>query len=261
MFRHATTFTVAFCLLSGCDKPAPPEVSAKVDDSSTDAKKQEGQQVERWQNRLQECSGMSAEETIEHLSPGLRNMGNRRSYAGHDPSVDSIYAKIQQTLLALPGHAQYFADKIEVEQKSVERFPTTTGPRCTYDFNRSLYFEVMAHLPSPETIQVLGHFLYDDKDTPVPLMSPDSDWGENPRANSFFAAATIMRMNLKTPPISANGDPDAGLERVRVWWKEIQAGKLVLAFAGQDTGYRFTPDGSWQIVGDVKNNPPSTLKE
>lgn len=261
MFRHAITFTAACCLLSGCDKPAPPEVSAKVDDRSTDAKEREKQQVELWQNRLQECSGMSAEETVALLYLGLRNMGYRRSYAGHDPSVDSIYFKIQQRLLALPGHAQYFAHKIEVEQKSVERFPTITGPRCTYDFNRGLYFEVLSHLPSPETIQVLGHFLYDDKDTPVPLISPDSDWGENPRANSFFAAATIMRMNLKNPPIFAAGGPDANLERVRAWWEEIQAGKRVLAFAGQDTGYRFTPDGSWKIDDDVKNNTPRTLKE
>lgn len=261
MFRNAITFTVAFCLLSGCDKPAPTEGSAKVDDSSAGAKKQERQEVEHWQNRLQECSGMSAEETVEHLYLGLRNMGYRRSYAGHDPSVDSIYAKIQQRLLALPGHAQHFADKIEAEQKSVEHCPTITGPRCTYDFNRSLYFDVLSHLPSPETIQVLGHFLYDDKDTPVPLMSPDSDWGENPRANSFFAAAAIMRMNLKNPPTSADGGPDARLERVRVWWEEIQAGNRDLAFAGQDTGYRFTPDGSWKIVGDVKNNLPSRLKE
>jgi len=189
-------------------------------------------------------------------------MGYRRSFAGHDSSVDSIYAKIQQTVLALPGHAQYFADKIEVEQKSVERFPTITGPRCTYDSNRNLYFEVLSHLPSPETIRVLGHFLCDDKDTPVPLMSPGSDWGgENPRANSFFAADTIMRMNLKSPPISAGGGPDARLERVRVWWEEIQAGKRVLSFDGQDTGYRFTPDGSWQIVGDIKNDGPDSLNE
>ena len=138
MFRHAITFTLAFCLLSGCDKPAAQEVLAKVDDRSTDAKKQERQQVELWQNRFQECSAMSAKETVEHLYLGLRNMGYRRSYAGHDPSVDSIYFKIQQRLLALPGHAQYYADKIEVEQKSVERFPTITGPRCTYDSHRSL---------------------------------------------------------------------------------------------------------------------------
>ena len=261
MLRHTTTFTVAFCLLSGCDKPAPPEVSAKVEDRSTDAKERERQQVELWVNSLQECSGLSAEETVERLYLGLRNMGYRRSYAGHDPSVDSIYTKLQQRLLALHGHAQYFADKIEAEQKSVERFPTITGPRCTYDFNRSLYFEVLSHLPSPETIGVLGHFLYDDKDTPVPLMSPDSDWGENPRANSYFAAASLLRMDLKNPPRSADGGIEARLDGVRAWWDEIHTGERDLSFNGQDIGYRFTPDGTWTIVGDLKNDSSDSLEE
>lgn len=261
MLRIAIIFVLSSWMLSGCDKPTASEVSAKVDDRSTEAREQEGQQVELWQNRLQESSGMSAEQTVEHLYLGLRNMGYRRSYVGHDPSVDSIYAKIQKRLLDLPVHAQYFADKIEVEQKSVERFPTITGPRCTYDFHRNLYFEVLAHLPSPETIKVLGHFLYDDKDTPVPLMSPDSDWGENPRANSFYAAATIMRMNLKDPPKATDGSPETRLERIREWWGEIQAGKRVLSFASQDVGYCFAPDGSWQVVHDITNEPPSSPRQ
>ena len=92
-------------------------------------------------------------------------------------------------------------------------------------------------------------------------MSPDSHWGENPRANSFYAAATIMRMNLKDPPKATDGSPETRLERIREWWGEIQAGKRVLSFASQDVGYCFAPDGSWQVVHDITNEPPSSPRQ
>ena len=166
--------------------------------------------------------------------------------------------KIVSTLLSIPGHAQYFADEIEREQKEVATLPTNTGPRVSYDRRRAWHFETLRHLPSPETIKVLGHFLDDDKDTPVPLVSPDSDWGENPRANSWCAAAVIMEIGLRSAPVMNSragwDEKDATLAKTRAWWEEIKSGKRTFSFLGQKVEYRFKQDGTWETIALV--NPP-----
>jgi hypothetical protein len=162
-----------------------------------------------------------------------------------------VYDKVQETLLAIPGHSRYYADEIKREQKEVAQYPTNTGPRVTYDFNRGLHFMTMRYLPSPETISVLGEFLSDDIDTPVPLNSPDSDWGENPRANSYFSADTIHKIGLRNPPLSPTEPalmPEDHLALTRAWWDEIKSGRKAFSFVGQDVEYRFKPDGTWETM-------------
>ena len=100
-----------------------------------------------------------------------------------------------------------------------------TGPRVSYDFNRKVYFQTLRHLPSPETISVLGGFLSDDTDTPTVRISPDSDWGENPRANSYHSSWTIMNIGLRDPPVAEedrNVGVDERLARTRAWSGESQ---------------------------------------
>ena len=71
---------------------------------------------------------------------------------------------------------------------SSRSYPTTTGPRGSYDFNRGIYFLTMRHLPSRETIAVLGDFLADDKDQPGPLDPSKSYDYDLPPANSHYSA-------------------------------------------------------------------------
>lgn len=184
----------------------------------------------------------------------------------NDPTEVELHRDLQDCMISIPNHAQYFADQIEREQKAVERYPTITGPRVSYDFNRTMHFKTLSHLPSPETIAVLGHFLSDDKDTPVPLMSPDSDWGPNPRANSYGSAYTIIDIGLRNPPVSIarriDIDPDRCLATTRAWWDEVKSGKRTFSFLGQKVEYRFKPDGTWETIAltDAPDDAPKAAK-
>jgi len=235
--------------------------AASAEERNNRSRDEETKQVQMWEDRLSASISMTPTEKLDYLWPGLRNMGWRRTFKDHDPSVDAIYYRIQQAMLAVPEHAQYFADEIAREQKAVEKFPTCSGPRNSYDQQRDWYFKTLCHLPSPETIAVLGHFLYDDMDTPVPLWSPGSDWGENPRANSYFSSSTIIDIGLRKPPVERQpgiDNPVLNLAKTRAWWEKIKSGKLTFSFIGQSVEYRFKPDGTWDSI--AMTNPPTPRK-
>ena len=217
----------------------------------------EAQQVKLWEETLESARHKAPREQLVSLWLGLRNMGYKRSYDGHSVEVDNIFDEIQTTMLSIPGHARYFADEIKREQKEVSKYPTITRPRGTYDFNRGLYFITMRHLPSPETIAVLGDFLADDKDKPGPL-DPSKNYDYDlPPANSVYSAGAINNIGLRNPPMKTGANaahPDDLLAATRSWWEEVKTGRRTFSFKGQAVEYRFRPDGTWETIPIA--NPP-----
>ncbi len=240
-------FGIAFCL-----------VSRSLAEWSTETRRIESEQVALWEQKLTESKGLTPEARPALLWLGLRNMGHRNAINGRSPEVQIIYQKIQHELLSIPGHAKYFANEIKREQKEVaENEATGNGDRIAYNRNRWYYFKTMAHLPSPETIAVLGDFLSDDIDTPRIKISPASDWGENPRANSFASTITLSAIGLREPPASMkayDADPEAHLAKSRAWWEEVKSGRKTFSFVGQKVEYRFKQDGTWETIPIA--NPP-----
>jgi hypothetical protein len=217
-----------------------------------DYRKIESQQLRLWENNLALAKNQPPDERIAFLALGLRNMGYRSKYHKFkSEDVDRVYQELQEFMLSTPGHARWFADEIKQKQTKIAPYPTSTGPRVLYDFQRALYFETLAHLPSPETISVLGEFLSDDVDTPEPLVSEHSDWGENPRANSFFSSKAISEIGLKDPPADSESfdiNPEKHLALTRTWWREIQSGRKTFSFKGQKIEFRFKPNGTWETL-------------
>jgi hypothetical protein len=189
-----------------------------------------------------------------HLRGAMRH---RYSYRGNTPYSEIL----RDTMLSIPNHARYFADEIKREQKEVATYGKLS--KNEYDFHRALHFETLSHLPSPETIAVLGHFLADDVDKPRERISPNSDWGENPRANSSHSAYTIIDIGLRNPPVSPlvrqTIDPDQCLALTRTWWEEVKSGRSSFSFKGQKVEYRFNPDGTWETL--ALTNPPDDVSD
>ncbi len=133
--------------------------------------------------------------------------------------------------------------------------------------------ETLLHLPSPETVQVLGHYLSDMRDTPFTenpkykemvrsgKLRP-ADW-EPTAENAWLATYSLSNIGLRNPPFEpvANWDvirfPPANesLPKFRAWWEEVKSGKRTFSFVGQTVEYRFKPDGGWEAVTMAK--PPN----
>ena len=230
----------------------------------------ESEQVALWESKLTETKLKPKEMVLEDLWLGLRNLGYRKTSEGHSLEVDRVYRSLQNELLSISGHAQYFADKIENERATLK----LESYRGTYDFNRRLAFEALSHLPSPETIKVLGGYLDDERDAAKEAMWDSHGILLSMDPNSERALDALRNIGLRDPGFV---DPESGkwpssedyaareeerravydylvarrerqLTPWRAWYAELKTGKRVFSFKGQAVEYRFKPDGTWDTI-------------
>ncbi len=213
----------------------------------------EAEQVALWEKKLEETRHKTKSEKISELWLGLKNMGQRKKNVERSDEVDRIYNKLQQELISISGHAQYFADEIETFRTRVQHLPR--GNQTAYDtFRLRKIAEILPHLPSPETITVLGNYLYDERDAP-------HDRTFRPE-NAHLAAYALSQIGLRDcpfegilAPIRLTYVPDwKQLPIFRSWWEEVKSGKRTFSFVGQKVEYRFKPDGTWDTA---LLNPPN----
>lgn len=159
-----------------------------------------------------------------------------------------IFSRSQRLLLDIPGHAQYIVAEVERNRKEEEHLPR--GNQTSYDREREwLIGETLSHLPSPETIQVLGDYLDDERDPPPKIVFLP--------ANSFLACVALSEIGLRDPPVSSRpGIHNWREEQVKqkAWHAKVKAGIIPFSFVGQKVEYRFKPDGTWETIAMV--NPP-----
>ncbi len=232
-------------------------------------RRKEADQVALWESKLVGAQQKPPDARPGELWLGLRNMGHRRLTEDHSPAVDDLYLNIQQELLSIPSHAQFFADELE---------RLRLDPKSNYERIRATYLaEILMHLPSPETVSVLGHYLGDMRDMPIdenPKYNEAvrsgrikaADWIPLPQ-NAWLATYALSNIGLQNPPFEPVADYslirfapwNESLRQFRAWWEEVKSGKRTFSFVGQEVEYRFKPDGGWETV-TVANPPDATPK-
>lgn len=182
-----------------------------------------------------------------------------------------VFHTAQQALLAIPGHATYYQDKIESLRKEVldnatkspaeieairaERRKTAERQKTVYfdcdDFDRyantcGVAFPVLGFLPSSETVAVLGHFLNDPegRDGKTLLGTSRSRGGDvyPYPANAEEAAVAIGKLGIENPPwvkpkSIRDGDTDREVDAWKDWWNEVKDGKRTYRFIGLSVEY------------------------
>lgn len=192
-----------------------------------------------------QVSAESAPEAISALrkdtsSKNLINAGGCLRGLGRFEVKSKEFSEIQSLMLSTPGHATVLANEVERYRSS----PANSQDR--YDYNRYRYWylvETLKHLPSPETIQVLGHYLFDERD-------PVKNWSDvpPPPENSKLACFSLSSIGLRNPPQIDNDARNADPAPWRLWYSKIQSGELAFSFLGQNVEYRFSPHGIVQKV-------------
>ena len=235
----------------------------------------EAEQVALWTSKLEEFHGKPPEAKLEALWLGLRNMGYRRTADGHSPAVDEIFGKIQDEMLSIPGHAQYFADRLAAARKKASD-PWTDG---RYHDEFRLILETMSHLRSPETVRMLGGMLESEEDPRSPEIDHDffakleaAKKNGNGIGDSepimlcnppTFAMGVFYRLGLRDLPAQSATDYYAVLKEYRAWWARLKSGELAFSFKGTKVKYCFKPDGTWETLAiadppDDAPKPPPT---
>jgi hypothetical protein len=152
-----------------------------------------------------------------------------------------VFNEALSTLQAIPGHAEYYRDKILAAQVEVKEHLDSAdlGARLgRYTNEKSAGFETLKHVPSAETVRVLGEMLADDWTGGLELQ-------ENVRNSPLSTCAVVALGNLpivsKPFPKTEGYQGREQLEGWRQWYGEIKAGKRTFRFTGSDVEYG--PDG------------------
>lgn len=197
-------------------------------------------QIQLWQEKLNTSSKLSEIEKFDSLQLGLRNLGYRRNLAGHNPTIDTLFEEIREQFLQSPSHAAYFKNKIEGLRKPGETEYAKTHAR--HEERYWLIVETLPQIPSPQVVELLGEYLYDDRDTPPPML-PTQDWIDV-SANSTLAVSALGDIGLKNPPVKkADAYSKDDLETWKLWWEQVRSGTRTFSFEGKDIAYRFKKDG------------------
>jgi len=184
---------------------------------------------------------LTNEERFEGIGKILRGVGFPNAYGNHEEEATKFQIELQHEILSTSGHALYFGDKIKNTKAGLSRPPDWTDPRqLEYDRERYRYFrETLVHMPTPEAIQVLGEFLWDNDDTYQ--QKPGQDWFP-PEPNSFLVARTLRQIGLRdSPPHIEKMEDDADIDLWRAWYEDVKNGKRSFSFEGQSVEYRFKP--------------------
>lgn len=151
-----------------------------------------------------------------------------------------VAAKARAALLAIPGHAEYYRDRI-LKARAAYDEPSDEKIRHLHEWiGEQEGFRVLALLPSVENVRVLGEFLADDRGKiggpgPPPVMDEGRPMES---ANSGRALQTLHALPLVRKPVaSEHVYPDKDLEAYRLWYAQIKSGKRTFRFEGDPTEY------------------------
>ncbi|WP_035612265.1 hypothetical protein [Haloferula sp. BvORR071] len=209
---------------------------------------QEG--LTHWSELAENPDSIPDGDRIATLALGLRKTADPSIYV-----VDGraeVHQALRDALMKTPGHALYFQENIRAARSQMKSEPDMTtrqGPLLVkYNSAQGDAFKTLELLPSPETVRVLGEFLFDVEDL-VPPSPPGSVDDRIARQrdqgyvdNSFRAFAAFSRLPLLSPPAPQKRfvsvtDYERDSNAWCLWFEQIKAGKRTFRFEGDPQEY------------------------
>ena len=173
-------------------------------------------------------SGKDDESTLEELGRLARQLGRKKNSLGEGEIL--LYREAVKTLSSNPAYIQHFASRIA---KITEDEISKTGSQ--HSSQRGWYYETLSQLRNPQTVKILGEFVFDERDP-----WKNENWGDGgrPYANSFHAVEAFHKLGLKKPPVTREYPDVYGDVRTwQLWYEQVRAGTRTFSFEGDDTIY------------------------
>lgn len=193
---------------------------------------------------------------IQNNDERISALGGFMSLASHgemDEQQKIIFSRAQAQLVAIPGHAEYYRDKI---LRSQERLKRNEGESPAFQYlEEQMYgFQTLAHLHSPEGVRVLGEMLSDDWESPG---NKDAGPAERIPVLSEQATGILSKFPIKDKPFTDRltmktlGD---AREAWRLWIKQIKSGKRTFRFESDPTEYDLNGPASKEVIQRVERD-------
>jgi hypothetical protein len=167
-----------------------------------------------------------------------------------------IFNRAQTALLAIPGHAEYYRDRINEARRKVDVLPPDSverGPLRGMLYNEQMNgFQTLSQLPSAETIRVLGEFLFDDRGT----LPGDGEQAAVERPISRDAATALSKLPLVARPVTSKESGREDTPTWRLWYQQVKAGTRTFRFVGDPKEYNLRDIMQQQAAVDSTVRPP-----
>ena len=191
-----------------------------------------------------------SEAAIEKLGAGLRRYTYGASFPPLRDQIVEVRNELRQTLLSMPGHADYFAKRLREADARLTGAKTNSERghfRHLLTTEQQYCFQTPGLLPSAESVRVLGKYLFDEKgmvrkvvaNDPRGWQSRQYDAGFSP--NSSYALRAIAKLPIVSPPVPTRKHSaviyDEDIDPWRVWYQQVKAGKRTFRFEGDPLEY------------------------
>lgn len=197
---------------------------------------------------LDSAAKLTDQEKITILAPIVRIGSTSKSRKLEGVRLE-VYLRAQKALLAIPGHAEYFERRLRGPYEEFKGPPTElyTNAGGRYLDELRYGFKTLAHLPSPETVRVVGELLSEEWEAPI-----GKRYGNHVISSlATHGALTLNKLPLVDPPSSSTNTTLTGKEQIpdwQLWYAERKSGLKTFAFKGEPKEYRFKPDGTWETI-------------
>lgn len=217
--------------------------------------------AEKWTRTLDHLEQFDRDDRMNALGGALRVGCNVAPGKANElrPEQREVYFRAREIALAIPGHARYYEEQIEKkraevlanskkdwrELNAIQDAGGTYETEAGYINYSETAFRILGHLPSAETVAVLGRYLNDpegrDGKTLLGFPTDRDDCEVTP--NAAQAAAAIRKLGIEHPPfrdektLESYGAATEEIDAWRDWWNEVKAGKRSYRFAGDPTEY------------------------
>lgn len=124
-----------------------------------------------------------------------------------------------------------------------------------YDDFRSFAFNTLQHLPSPDTVRVVGAYLYDAEETQEPITMDHVPDSFGPASNGSLVVDALKHL-IEKPPVGAdrNYQKPSDISAWQIWYEQIKAGNRTFRFKGDPTEYDLNGPASKATVQRVERD-------
>ena len=230
----------------------------------------------KWRKDIVNSDQLPANERIDLLSRALDNISRFNIYQVSERI--ELYDMARDKMASIPGHTNYFTDKIEESWKSnadsvrvSEAKPewqallkkmedTAEGARYMFDLHsrmwgdygeiRSKNLGMLGHIPSKESVRALGHYLWKRDEPGIKYKS----------TNTEQLAAESLTELIADGPMQTWLASYEDVAKWQKWFDEVKAGKRTFRFVGSDVDYTLNGPADAATMKRIKERNSSTQR-
>ena len=205
-----------------------------------------GDLVAYWRGKFEKAEAETVEhQKLDQLGEVIRGVGHFKQFGNRYSlgQLPELLTEVQSAMISIPGHADYIAKSIKDLQTKLNNAPEADkwNVRPAYDSAQASGFETLSHLPSAETVRVLGEFLYDEEggiNMKEGASMPTLDESMAQQKKNCNKAVITLSVLIDSPPVEKSGSLRAEVfEAWRRWHEQVKAGQRTFRFVGDPTEY------------------------